>query len=170
MNYAWPSRPVTRALLQTDPFSDWFDDSRTPKRESGCDLARQALDEAVKQSLKAGAGKLVAWGKFHPLFIPHLMRLPSLGRAQLSGNGCDECLNAQRGSHGPSWRMVVEMNSSPSALGGYPGGQSGNPGSPAYDAFVNDWLAGRPYKLLFFQRPQEAPEAVMYSLQLRGTP
>ena len=170
LHYAWPSRPVTRLLLQSDTASDWFDDIRTPKRESGCDLVRHSFGEAVQQSLKAGSGKFATWNNFHPLSIPHLLRLPALSRANLSGNGSAECLNAQRGSHGPSWRMVVEMNSTPLALGGYPGGQSGNPGSPNYDAFVNDWLAGRPYKLLFLQHPKEQPDAIHYSLQLEGTP
>lgn len=164
LHYAWPSRPVTRALLASDTNSRWFDDTRIPGRETAGDLARLSLKEAVQQSLQMGGGTFALWSQAHPMSIPHLLQLPSLGAGNLSGDGCAECLDAQRGSNGPSWRMAVEMDSEPAALGGYPGGQSGNPGSPGYDAFVADWLAGRPYKLLFLKRPDEEPDSIAYSL------
>lgn len=166
LHYAWPSRPVTRALLASDTNSAWFDDTRTPQHETAGDLARVSFQEAVQQSLQMGAGTFVLWSRFHPMSIPHLLRLPSLGAGVLSGDGCAECLNAQRGSNGPSWRMAVEMDSTPVALGGYPGGQSGNPGSPNYDVFVADWLMGRPYHLLFLKRPGDEPDSIAYSLTL----
>jgi penicillin amidase len=173
--YAWPSRPVTRALLASDTSSRWFDDTHTPQHETGGSLARLSLQEAVQQSLQLGGGTFVPWNQIHPMTIPHLLRLPSLGSGPLSGDGCAECLNAQRGSHGPSWRMAVELDSVPVALGGYPGGQSGNPGSPAYNAFVEDWLAGRPYQLLFLKHAGEEPDSIAYELTLtlnsqRGAP
>ena len=108
------------------------------------------------------------WGEYRPLSIPHLLKLPSFGIAGLKGDGCAECLNAQRGSHGPSWRMAVQIGKRPEAWGIYPGGQTGNPGARGYDAFVKDWLAGRAYRLLFLQWPLEIPDSTDYLLALRG--
>jgi penicillin amidase len=47
--------------------------------------------------------------------------------------------------------MIVEMTSPPTALGVYPGGQSGNPGSKFYDDLVDTWAAGKYLKLNFMQ-------------------
>jgi penicillin amidase len=47
--------------------------------------------------------------------------------------------------------MIVEMSSPPKALGIYPGGQSGNPGSQYYDNFIDDWAIGNYHELLFMQ-------------------
>jgi penicillin amidase len=47
--------------------------------------------------------------------------------------------------------MIVQMSKNIEAYGVYPGGQSGNPGSRYYDAFVNDWAAGTYYPLLFIK-------------------
>ncbi len=52
--------------------------------------------------------------------------------------------------HGPSWRMVVEMNKDKIvAHVVYPGGQSGNPGSKYYATFLDYWVSGKYYKVNF---------------------
>ena len=38
--------------------------------------------------------------------------------------------------------MIVQLTDKTEAYGIYPGGQSGNPGSPYYDTFVDKWAAG----------------------------
>jgi penicillin amidase len=144
-------------------------------RESAGDLARAAFAEALravtegtKKRHAPTVGGVEEWGSARPVRIPHLLQLPSFGTADFAADGCGECLNAQRGTHGPSWRMVVQTGRRPEALGIYPGGQSGNPGSPRYDAFVKDWAAGRAYRLLFLRWPLEVPDSTAYILALRG--
>jgi penicillin amidase len=193
--YPWPSRAVTVALLLQDTLAEAFDDVRTARVESAGDLARAAFDRAleradnaraifakspvVRDSMEAQgaqrAGQAVpanedplTWGRYRPVSIPHLLRLAPLGVSGLATDGCGECVNAQRGSHGPSWRMVVQTGKRPEAWGIYPGGQSGNPGSPRYDAFVKDWAAGRAYRLLFLKWPLEVPDSTAYILALKG--
>jgi penicillin amidase len=178
--YAWPSRPETVALLAADTLDPAFDDIRTQRVESAGDLARAAFAEALREygdyAGAAGKGKDrgvpawggAKWGEARPVRIPHLLRLPSFGTPDLAADGCNECLNAQRGTHGPSWRMVVQTGRRPEAWGIYPGGQSGNPGSPRYDVFVKDWAAGRSYRLLFLRWPLEVPDSTAYILALRG--
>jgi penicillin amidase len=67
-------------------------------------------------------------------------------------------VNAASKNHGPSWRMIVEMTSPPTALGVYPGGQSGNPGSKYYDNFIDKWTVGEYYKLLFMQNESDTKD------------
>lgn len=170
-SFAWPSRPVTLDLLADDSASIYFDDKATPRRETAGDLARATFARAVKLAARSArpdstGREVVSWGAFRPLSIPHLLRLAPLGVSGLAGDGCGECLNAQRGSHGPSWRMAVQIGKRPEAWGIYPGGQSGNPGSRAYDAFIGDWLAGRAYRLLFLNGPLEVPDSTAYLLTL----
>ena len=51
--------------------------------------------------------------------------------------------------------MIVEMSSPPKALGIYPGGQSGNPGSMYYDDFIDTWAAGNYHELNFMQSAEK---------------
>ena len=45
--------------------------------------------------------------------------------------------NAINRKFGPSWRYIVELKQdSVHAIGIYPGGQSGNPGSEHYDDYI----------------------------------
>jgi len=58
-------------------------------------------------------------------------------------------LNATSSRNGPSWRMIVTLGDKVTARVVYPGGQSGNPGSPHYDSMVDTWQAGKYYDALF---------------------
>ena len=52
--------------------------------------------------------------------------------------------------------MIVEMGKdSISAYGVYPGGQSGNPGSKYYGTFVDYWVEGKYYPLVFLPNKEE---------------
>ena len=82
----------------------------------------------------------------------HLLQaLPAFSRFDIPIGGGRNIVNATSENHGPSWRMIVEMTSPPTALGIYPGGQSGNPGSKYYDNFIDDWAAGEYHSLNFLQ-------------------
>src|SRR5690606_22248088 len=144
------------------------DDVRTPERETAGTLARLAFAQAL-DALPARAGQeWTTWAESRPVSIPHLLRLGPLGVSGLEVGGCAACINAQKESHGPSWRMAGQTGKRPEAWGIYPGGQSGNPGSPRYDAFVTDWAAGRAYRLLFLKWPLEMPDSTAYILALKG--
>ena len=98
--------------------------------------------------------------------VLHLARIDAFSALQVSTGGCASCINAQKVSHGPSWRMVVTLGKEPQGIGIYPGGQSGNPGSPHYEEFIGDWAAGRSYALTWLTDP--GASGGTYSLQLRG--
>ena len=52
--------------------------------------------------------------------------------------------------------MIVHMTDEIEAYGVYPGGQSGNPGSKYYDNFVDNWAAGKYYRILFLTKEAAA--------------
>nr|GFC81114.1 hypothetical protein [Tanacetum cinerariifolium] len=60
-------------------------------------------------------------------------------------------VNATSERTGPSWRMVVALGPQVRAYGVFPGGQSGNPGSAAYDDMLETWRVDipQPYATLY---------------------
>ncbi len=52
--------------------------------------------------------------------------------------------------------MVVELTQPVKAFGVYPGGQSGNPGSPHYDTGLDHWAKGEYFALSFWTNESEA--------------
>ena len=96
-------------------------------------------------------GKL-EWSLFKATRVSHLTKIPALSRLNLPIGGGVNIVNATSEAHGPSWRMVVHLTDEIEAYGLYPGGQSGNPGSPFYDTFVDYWAAGKYYRLLFLPK------------------
>lgn len=87
-----------------------------------------------------------------------------MGAPNVFTGGGSESINAIHGSHGPSWRMVVELGPEVKARGVYPGGISGNPGSPNYDAFLETWRTGQLYELDFMRNE---PEEFNYRIRLK---
>lgn len=140
-------------LLKTkgdDAFMDIID---TPEKETAKDLFKLSFSEAVVKlnDFKAKNGSL-EWVNYKATYVGHLLQaLPAFSRFDVPIGGGRNIVNATSENWGPSWRMIVEMTSPPTALGIYPGGQSGNPGSKYYDNFINDWAAGKYHSLNFLQ-------------------
>lgn len=93
-----------------------------------------------------------AWWKTLNGHVPHLLGLDSFGSGVLYASGDKQSILALNGSHGPSWRLVAELGDTVKAQGIFPGGQSGNPGSPRYMNFLNDWVEGVLYPLPLMER------------------
>jgi len=106
---------------------------------------RQAMDSMATAEKNGGAD----WYKVKNTSITHLTKIPAFSYDKLKIGGWGNTVNAAKGDHGPSWRMVVQMGKEIEAYGVYPGGQSGNPGSKYYADFIPSWASGKYYKLLF---------------------
>lgn len=145
----------TLDLLDRDPKNKFFDVKNTPEKET----AREVVTQSLKKIATAAAASMLtgdlAWGKFRGLKINHLTRIESFGRNDLLVGGHRLAPNAVDKSHGPSWRMIVEMGDSIRAVGVYPGGQSGNPGSPFYDNLLEAWAEGKYFDLQLLRSPDE---------------
>lgn len=145
----WPDESVLLEGLLKDSAYKFVDDINTPAVESINDIVLRAYKLACKELKKLDKEHRLAWGKFKDTGIMHLLKLPALSRLHLPIGGGVNIINAASQDHGPSWRMIVQLTNNIEAYGVYPGGQSGNPGSKFYDTFVNSWVSGKYYRLLF---------------------
>ena len=68
-------------------------------------------------------------------------------------------------SHGPSWRMIVQLSAETEAYGVYPAGQSGNPGSKYYDDFIDTWAKGEYYRLWVMKSSEINDEKVKWRMK-----
>lgn len=125
-------------------------------KETAKDLFLLSFKKASKrlQELKKERGDY-KWVNYKRTYAGHLLQgLPAFSRFNIPIGGDRNIVNATSENHGPSWRMIVEMTSPPTAIGIYPGGQSGNPGSKYYDNFIDNWAAGK-YNNLYFLKANE---------------
>lgn len=155
-------------LLKTQGDHEYMDIQATPeKKETAEDLFLLAFKTAAKYVYEHKKEKGdYQWGNFKATYVGHLLQaLPAFSRFDIPIGGGRNIVNATSKNHGPSWRMIVEMTEPPTALGIYPGGQSGNPGSQYYDNFIDDWAAGRYHALNFLQSTGDK-EAVISTLTL----
>lgn len=160
---ATPGSAVLRTLL-AQPNSPWWDDRATPAVEDRDALLVGALAEALRQ-VRARHGPEAdggwAWRNAGRHNVYHLLRIPALSRLELPAKGGPQLLNpvSGAGTHGASWRMVVELGDTVRARGTYPGGQSGNPVSAAYDDRLAHWIEGELQDLRFPRAPAELEAA-----------
>src|SRR5699024_9552800 len=164
----WPARDQTVQLLKNDSTLQWIDNIDTPKKETLEDLASLSFQQALQDLEKEfGAyGDNWKWGYVNNTNISHVGQIPGLGRPDVFIDGAGESINAGRGSHGPSWRMVVQLGPEVKARGIYPGGQSGNPGSPHYDNMIDDWAEGELYPLWFMRQSPADSDSLSYAITL----
>ena len=114
-------------------------------------------------------GKL-EWTKFKSPGVYHLLdpskaALLPLDRTGLNVGGDDNIINAVTKSHGPSWRMIVQLSTPTEAYGVYPGGQSGNPGSKFYDDYIDKWVGGKYNKLWFMHDADRGDKSVKWKMK-----
>ncbi|RLD29531.1 MAG: penicillin acylase family protein [Bacteroidetes bacterium] len=151
-------------MLKNNPQDAFMDIVDTPEKETSKDLFLIAFKETVKELLawQTEHGDYY-WKNYKATFVGHLLQgLPAFSRFNIPIGGDANTVNAASKNHGPSWRMIVEMTSPPTALGIYPGGQSGNPGSKYYDNFIDQWADGKYLELDFIQEP-EATKGILFT-------
>ena len=161
----YPDEQTMLELMLRDSTSHFIDDINTPEIET--------LEEQVTRSFKIAAAALVkeekvnglVWWKHKNPSIYHLLKtiLP-FARTGLPVGGWNNTINAVTQSHGPSWRMIVQMTRPIVAYGVYPGGQSGNPGSHYYDSFIDTWAAGKYYTLWMMKESEENDSRIKWKM------
>jgi penicillin amidase len=154
------------ARLLDDPSSVWWDDRRTAElTEDRNDILLEALRDAWRDT-RARHGDDPAtwrWGSVRRANVRHLLQLPGLGREGLSVQSGPGTLSPADGggTHGASWRFVVELGPELRAWGTYPGGQSGNPASPRYADRIAQWQRGELAPLRIPRTPAELADSVL---------
>jgi penicillin amidase len=162
-----PSMDRTEELLVKDPTSVWFDDTKTPTKETAADILSRtfniAVDELSKQNGKPGNWQ---WGKVKKFEVSHLANLDGFGSGNFATGGAGSTINALTGGSGPSWRMVVQMGPNVKGYGILPGGESGNPGSFFYADMLQTWKDGKLKGLLYLQSPDQKSTRIKTTLTL----
>jgi penicillin amidase len=172
----YPTSDRTLRLMQNDPKSKWFDDVSTKNKvETVEELASKTLSAAM-DSLntwrESSMGSTWAWSEHKSTDIRHLLDLGGSLKAwskndvKIGGGG--SVVNATTERTGPSWRMIVQLgkDNSTKGFGVYPGGQSGNPGSPHYDDMIETWRKGELNELLFLKNKEEKSDRIKNTVKL----
>ncbi|GAB3952076.1 penicillin acylase family protein [Spirosoma harenae] len=165
-----PSFDRTLTMMQRDSGARWFDNMKTPARERMTDVLTQSFQATCDTLAKkhGAVGNSWAWGPHKSTSVRHL--LPGVDafsalNVQIGGGG--GIVNATSERAGPSWRMVVALGPQPKAYGIYPGGQSGNPGSPHYQDLLETWRTGQLSELLYLQTPQDKHPRIKQKVVLK---
>jgi penicillin amidase len=149
--------------LMEDPSSPWWDDRLTAPQEERDDIIHaglvSGLDATVNRYGEPSGGGW-RWDRVRRFTIPHLLRLPGLDAAGVANQGGPSTLSpmAMRGTHGASWRMVVDLGPPIRAWTTYPGGQSGNPASRFYRDRIVNWSAGTLQPVAIPRTPEDISE------------
>lgn len=154
----YPSFDRTLTLMQKQPDARWFDNIQTPAHETLSDILTQSLSAAVDTLTKkhGAVGTTWAWGPHKGTSVRHLLPgLDAFSALNVQIGGGAGIVNATTERTGPSWRMVVALGPTPKAYGVYPGGQSGNPGSPYYLNMLETWRKGQLNELVYLQTSGE---------------
>lgn len=159
---AYPTTFTTIKLIKENPDLSFFDIQSTPDRETAKEVLRKAFTQGVAdvEKWKLDHSKNPRWADFKDTYVGHLLRQEALS-VHVEHGGNHDIVNASSRTHGPSWRMVVSLEKlGVQAWGIYPGGQSGNPGSPYYSNMIPLWAKGKYFKLPFYSAEKIAPAAL----------
>jgi penicillin amidase len=152
----YPSDYNTIRLIKEKPELSFFDIIDTPEKETARETVQLAFKKSVEtiESWKSEKGKEPRWADYKDTFIGHLLQgIPALSY-HVEHGGTGDAINAASRTHGPSWRMIVSLEKTKvKAWGVYPGGQSGNPGSPYYNNMLTLWATGNYVSFQFESDP-----------------
>lgn len=165
--YLQPEEWRTIELMESHPNLSYWDIQETTNSENINDLSLFSFKKAAKIMATKMEKEGMNYTNNEQFFIPHLGRLKTFYRTDLPIGGTKNALNANRPGNGPSWRMVVELGDEINAWGVYPGGQSGNPSSPFFDNMVDQWAAGKYYKLNFLKSPEAIGEKGLFEQKFK---
>jgi penicillin G amidase len=144
-----PENSTLLDAIKRDSVKLFADNINTAAKENIADDINAAFKSIIIYISQLDNDDRLVWGKYKNSGVRHLLKIPALSKLNLFAGGGEGIINAYKQFNGPSWKMIVELTDDINAYAIYPGGQSGNPGSKYYDAFINDYIAGRYYKLLF---------------------
>jgi penicillin amidase len=171
LNIHLPTTYTTIRLIKENPGLSFFDIVSTPEKETVGDVLNKSFVQGVEkiEQWKEEHNRKPRWAEYKDTFVGHLLQgLPAFSY-HVEHGGNHDIVNASSRSHGPSWRMVVSLERTKvKAWGVYPGGQSGNPGSPFYNNMLLPWSRGEYFQLQFESDPQKM-KSVYSTLKLKPT-
>jgi len=161
----FPDEQTLLEWINRDSAFRYIDNITTPQRETITEIVTAALKKATPGLKAEEEANRLTWAKHKNPIMYHLLRDAALPFARkLNVGGWSNIINATTKSHGPSWRMIVQLSADTEAYGVYPGGQSGNPGSPYYDNSVDNWVKGSYYRLWMMKPGEKDDKRVQAAL------
>ncbi|MBI1223869.1 MAG: penicillin acylase family protein [Bacteroidetes bacterium] len=161
-----PERWRVIDLAQNYPNDIIFDDKKTPERETAKNISTASFKATTKELAENLLKPDFSWSSYKKTSIMHVARIPAFSKMDLPVGGYGQAPNAISSGNGPSWRMVVELGDVVKAWGVFPGGQSGNPGSPFYMTGIDKWVAGEYNELFFMKNATDSRQPIIYSIQI----
>jgi len=175
-----PNFYVTVQFLKNDSTSAFYDNLSTREKETRHDIVLQAFkrieDTLKKKEFTVASEPYIPdhsfikndlnphdWGTYKATQISHIASIDGLSDLNVYTGGNIGIINASSHMYGPSWRMIVDEGSM-KAYVIYPGGESGNPGSPFYDNMVQDWANGKYYEANFVKQGEDLKDKTLYTL------
>lgn len=167
---SYPTSYSTIKLMKENPDLEFFDNKHTESKESVKDLIFYAFREMMTEVSELEKAGEISWASFKSTYVGHQLRIKPLGVYNImTGGSSGDVVNATGTNHGPSQRLIVELDpKGVKAWGHYPGGQSGNPGSKYYDNMIESWATGDYYDLVFLSKPDDSNERIIFSQTLNS--
>lgn len=163
-------RTNDHGAVKKDSALKFVDNINTAEKETLFDVVTTALKKASRILLKRNRRK-TGMGQIQNPTVYHLIKdLKGFARAGLNVGGNGNIINAITHSHGPSWRMIVQLTTPTEAYGVYPGGQNGNPGSRFYDDYIDTWVAGKYHKLWFMREGDKTDKNIKWVMKFNKNP
>lgn len=153
-----PDKYVVIELAKEQPAHTLFDLDSTQVRETAHDLMIASFSAAIEKinQWKSDHEQPLTWANYKSTTLSYL--IPGIDAFNINNihvGGNKNIVNAMGSDHGPGLRIVVSMEQPVKAWIAYAGGQSGNPGSPHYDDFVETWANGDYFEAQFLQNPPD---------------
>lgn len=161
----FPKQITLLDALRRDSTYKFIDNINTDKKEKLEDVLMIAFRSAAAELSVLESENRLAWSAYQRTRVQHLLKLPAFSSGYLYTGGGTNCINATRTTHGPGWKMIVHLTAETEAYGIYPGGQSGNPGSPYYDNFIDRWTQGKYFKLWMMKKGDDSNEKIKWTWQ-----
>lgn len=161
----FPPEQTLLEWINKDSAFKYVDNINTQQKETINDVVTQALQKATPELKKEEAAGTLPWTRHKDPTIYHLLKNAVMPFAKkIPVGGWSNVINAVTTTHGPSWRMIVQLSDPVEAYGVYPGGQDGNPGSKFYDNFVDTWAGGKYYRLWFMKENEAKDKRIIETL------
>lgn len=142
--FQWPPTSTLSYLITKQPTSFWFDNPKSSQTETLISLATSSYKQTISKLIQEHGDdvKNWKWGKIQNTKFSHITKIPGFDRESDELGGSRYSIFANRGDHGPVFRMVVALGNNPQGWIIVPGGPSGNPMSRYYDNWYEIWKRG----------------------------